>query len=118
MNLSTNIRDAVAAYYGIPRNVFVSPNRDRHVAWPRQIAMALTREMTNLSLPLIGAKYGRDHTTVLHALRRVSARCIDDSNTVECMEIVRMAVTEPDFREQFNTARSIGAFARLMAGRA
>jgi chromosomal replication initiator protein len=47
---------------------FVSKKRTRAIAYPRQIAMYLTRELTDLSLPKIGEEFGgRDHTTVLHA---------------------------------------------------
>lgn len=67
-----NIKKAVAQYYNIRVNDLDSKSRTRSLARPRQIAMALTKELTNHSLPEIGEEFGgRDHTTVLHACRKV-----------------------------------------------
>ena len=57
-----------------------SKRRSRQVARPRQIAMALAKELTSLSLPDIGEAFGgRDHTTVIHAVRKVDELCKADS---------------------------------------
>jgi chromosomal replication initiator protein len=62
----------VAEYYKIKINDLLSPRRTRSVARPRQVAMALSKELTSHSLPEIGENFGgRDHTTVLHACRKV-----------------------------------------------
>ncbi|EWH09269.1 chromosomal replication initiator protein DnaA [Catenovulum agarivorans DS-2] len=67
-----NIQKTVAEYYKIKLADMSSKSRSRSVARPRQIAMALSKELTNHSLPEIGAAFGgRDHTTVLHACRKV-----------------------------------------------
>ena len=67
-----NIQRTVAEYYKIKVSDLLSKRRNRSVARPRQIAMALSKELTNHSLPEIGDAYGgRDHTTVLHACRKV-----------------------------------------------
>lgn len=67
-----NIQRLVAEYYKIKINDLLSPRRTRSVARPRQIAMALSKELTSHSLPEIGENFGgRDHTTVLHACRKV-----------------------------------------------
>lgn len=67
-----NIQKTVAEYYKIKLADMSSKSRSRSVARPRQIAMALAKELTNHSLPEIGAAFGgRDHTTVLHACRKV-----------------------------------------------
>ena len=67
-----NIQRTVADYYKITINELLSNSRLRILSRPRQIAMALTKELTVLSLPEIGEAFGgRDHTTVLHACRRV-----------------------------------------------
>jgi chromosomal replication initiator protein len=67
-----NIQKTVAKYYKIRVADLLSNKRSRDVARPRQIAMALARELTNHSLPEIGELFGgRDHTTVLHACRKV-----------------------------------------------
>ena len=67
-----NIQRTVAEYYKIKVADLLSKRRNRSVARPRQIAMALSKELTNHSLPEIGDAFGgRDHTTVLHACRKV-----------------------------------------------
>ena len=68
-----NIQKTVADYYKIKVSEMYSKRRTRNVARPRQIAMALAKELTQLSLPDIGEAFGgRDHTTVLHACRKVA----------------------------------------------
>jgi chromosomal replication initiator protein len=67
-----NIKKVVAQYYNIRVADLDSQQRNRIIARPRQIAMALAKELTNSSLPEIGQEFGgRDHTTVLHAVRKV-----------------------------------------------
>ncbi|WP_441003243.1 chromosomal replication initiator protein DnaA [Pseudocolwellia agarivorans] len=69
-----NIQKTVAEYYKIKVSDLLSKRRNRSVARPRQIAMALSKELTNHSLPEIGDAFGgRDHTTVLHACRKVKS---------------------------------------------
>jgi len=69
-----NIQKTVAEYYKIKISDLLSKRRTRSVARPRQMAMALSKELTNHSLPEIGEAFGgRDHTTVLHACRRIKA---------------------------------------------
>jgi chromosomal replication initiator protein len=67
-----NIQKTVAEYYKIRIADLLSKRRSRSIARPRQVAMALAKELTSYSLPEIGDAFGgRDHTTVLHACRRV-----------------------------------------------
>jgi chromosomal replication initiator protein len=67
-----NIQKTVAEYYKIKMADILSKRRNRSVARPRQMAMALSKELTNHSLPEIGDAFGgRDHTTVLHACRKI-----------------------------------------------
>ncbi len=69
-----NIQKTVADYYKIRVADLLSKKRSRSIARPRQIAMALAKELTNHSLPEIGDAFGgRDHTTVLHGCRRVES---------------------------------------------
>ena len=69
-----NIQKTVAEYYKIKISDLLSKRRTRSVARPRQMAMALSKELTNHSLPEIGEAFGgRDHTTVLHACRRIKS---------------------------------------------
>nr|WP_275660558.1 chromosomal replication initiator protein DnaA [Shewanella sp. Isolate13] len=68
-----NIQKTVAEYYKIKMADMLSKRRSRSVARPRQMAMALSKELTNQSLPEIGDAFGgRDHTTVLHACRKIA----------------------------------------------
>lgn len=68
-----NIQQTVAEYYKIKSNELLSKRRNRSVARPRQVAMSLAKELTNHSLPEIGDAFGgRDHTTVLHACRKIN----------------------------------------------
>lgn len=67
-----NIQRTVAEYYKIKLGDLLSPKRNRSVARPRQVAMALSKELTSHSLPEIGEAFGgRDHTTVLHGCRKI-----------------------------------------------
>jgi len=67
-----NIQRTVAQYYKIKLSDILSKRRSRSIARPRQMAMALAKELTNHSLPEIGEAFGgRDHTTVLHACRKI-----------------------------------------------
>ncbi|MEQ1879437.1 MAG: chromosomal replication initiator protein DnaA [Burkholderiales bacterium] len=68
-----NIQRIVADYYKIKVSDMYSKKRSRTIARPRQVAMALAKELTHLSLPDIGDAFGgRDHTTVLHACRKIT----------------------------------------------
>ena len=67
-----NIQRTAAEYYKIKVADMMSKRRSRSVARPRQVAMALSKELTNHSLPEIGDAFGgRDHTTVLHACKKI-----------------------------------------------
>ena len=68
-----NIQKTVAQYYKVRLSDLSSKRRNRSIARPRQVAMALSKELTSHSLPEIGDAFGgRDHTTVLHACRKVA----------------------------------------------
>lgn len=67
------IQDVVANYFNLKVDDFKSARRTRNVAFPRQIAMYLSRKLTDMSLPKIGEEFGgRDHTTVIHAYEKIS----------------------------------------------
>ncbi len=79
-----NIQKTVAEYFKIRIADLQSKDRSRTVARPRQMAMALTKELTNHSLPEIGDAFGgRDHTTVLHACRKISELLEANTQTKE-----------------------------------
>jgi len=74
-----NIQKTVAEYYNLRVSDLLSMRRSRSIARPRQIAMSLAKELTNHSLPEIGDAFGgRDHTTVLHARKKISSLCKSD----------------------------------------
>ena len=61
------------AYYNLRIEDLKSQRRTRNIAYPRQIAMYLSRKLTDMSLPKIGEEFGgRDHTTVIHAYEKIS----------------------------------------------
>ncbi|PWV64825.1 chromosomal replication initiator protein DnaA [Plasticicumulans acidivorans] len=79
-----NIQKTVAEYYKLRVTELVSPSRNRSIARPRQLAMALAKELTNHSLPEIGQAFGgRDHTTVLHAVRKIAELREEDNRIRE-----------------------------------
>jgi chromosomal replication initiator protein len=76
------IQVAVCDYFGVTHDELLSSARSPRLAWPRQVAMYLARELTGESLPAIGRQFGgRDHTTVLHAWRRIGTRVGADDKT-------------------------------------
>jgi len=86
-----NIQKTVAEYYKIRLSELSAKGRSRSIARPRQLAMALAKELTSKSLPEIGRAFGgRDHTTVMHACRKVSElRDSDDSISEDYNNLLR-----------------------------
>ena len=81
------IKTAACEHFGITPSELVSASRTVRVAWPRQVAMYLARELTGQSLPAIGRQFGeRDHTTVMHACRRTATRIADDSSSRKAVD--------------------------------
>ena len=79
-----NIQKTVAEYYKVKVADLLSKRRSRSIARPRQMAMALSKELTNHSLPEIGDHFGgRDHTTVIHACRKVKELVVSENNFSE-----------------------------------
>ncbi|MGH8482263.1 MAG: chromosomal replication initiator protein DnaA [Nevskiaceae bacterium] len=81
-----NIKRQVSTYYNIRVTDLSSARRTRSLARPRQIAMALAKELTQHSLPEIGHAFSKDHTTVLHACRKITELRKDDSRVREDYE--------------------------------
>lgn len=90
-----NIQKTVADYYKIKIAELLCKKRNRHLARARQIAMALTKELTNHSLPEIGDAFGgRDHTTVLHACRKIQELMTTDPQIKEdYLSLIRVLST-------------------------
>ena len=89
-----NIKKTVAQHFNIKTSDMDSKRRTRSLARPRQIAMALSKELTNHSLPEIGEYFGgRDHTTVLHACRKIKELRDEDSGLNENYLILERTLT-------------------------
>ncbi len=85
-----DIQKKVAEYFNIRFNDMVSVRRSRVVARPRQVAMYLSKTFTPKSLPEIGRMFGgRDHTTVMHAIKKVQALCKVDSSFAEHIKVLK-----------------------------
>ena len=81
-----DIQHATCEVFGLTAEELLSSTRTTRIAWPRQLAMYLARELTTESLPAIGRHFGgRDHTTVMHACRRTSARIASDETSREAV---------------------------------
>ncbi len=84
------IQKRVAEHYNIRLGEMYSARRSRAIARPRQVAMYLAKQLTARSLPEIGRKFGgRDHTTVMHAVRKVDELCALDNTFSEDVELLR-----------------------------
>jgi chromosomal replication initiator protein len=82
-----DIQLAACTHFSLSLEELLSSSRTPRIAWPRQIAMYLARELTGESLPAIGRHFGgRDHTTVLHAWRRTTKRIATDHSAREVVE--------------------------------
>ncbi len=84
------IQREVAKYYNIRISEMHSRRRAREIVHPRQIAMYLAKNLTNCSYPQIGASFGdRDHTTVMHAVRKIDDMITEDQQTSEDVKMIR-----------------------------
>ena len=85
----------IADFYKLDPRDFQSQQRSRRVARPRQVAMFLAREITARSLPEIGRRFGgRDHTTVLHACRRIAALCNEDPTFKQEIDFLKQVLAK------------------------
>jgi chromosomal replication initiator protein len=91
------IQEATCERLGVSPEALRSPDRSARVAWARQVAMYLARELTDETLPSIGRAFGgRNHTTVLHACRRTSERMASDAEAFELVQTLTARLQEPD----------------------
>jgi chromosomal replication initiator protein len=85
----------VSRHFKVPRNDLLSSRRSRDVVRPRQIAMYLAKSLTSRSLPEIGRRFGgRDHTTVLHSVRKVEQMMKDDGDLAQEIELLKRMLEE------------------------
>lgn len=84
------IQETVAKYFSIDRKELAGEKRSNDIAFPRQIAMYLCREVANMSFPQIGADFGkRDHSTVMHAYKKIAKEIKEKTNTKLIVESVK-----------------------------
>lgn len=89
------IQSVVCLHYQLTLAQLLSERRHRNIVRPRQIAMYLAKTLTPRSLPEIGRRFGgRDHTTVLHAIRKVAALMDEDRDFARGVETVQQAIVE------------------------
>jgi chromosomal replication initiator protein len=87
------IRSAVASFFGLSLGELVSASRAARIAWPRQVAIHLTRQLTKAPLHAIGEAFGgRNHATVLHACKRVTERIAHDPEAAGDVEHLAAAL--------------------------
>lgn len=90
-----DILKMVSRHFKVPRNDLLSSRRSRDVVRPRQIAMYLAKSLTARSLPEIGRRFGgRDHTTVLHSVRKVEQLMKDDGDLQQEVELLKRMLEE------------------------
>jgi chromosomal replication initiator protein len=81
----SDVQAAVCDDFGLTVDELRSPSRAARVTWPRQVAMYLSRELTDASLPAIGREFDRNHATVIHACRRASERMSEDPDALQAV---------------------------------
>ena len=87
------IQRKVSEHYNIRLSDMIGPKRLRTFARPRQVAMYLSKQMTSRSLPEIGRRFGgRDHTTVMHGVKRIEELMVKDSQIADDLELLRRAL--------------------------
>ena len=91
------IKETVAKYFNINKDDLASDKRSNDITFPRQIAMYLCREVANLSFPKIGDEFGnRDHSTVMHAYKKIEKEIKDKNNTRLIVESVKNIILDGD----------------------
>ena len=88
------IKETVAKYFSIDKDELAGSKRSNDIAFPRQIAMYLCREVANMSFPQIGGEFGnRDHSTVMHGYNKISKEIKEKNNTKLIVESVKNIIT-------------------------
>jgi len=89
------IQKAVADFFNIALSELRNKRRSRNIVLPRQVAMYLSRQLTNLSLPEIGEAFGgKDHTTVLHSWKKIDRDLKDNRNLRNTLETLTTALKQ------------------------
>lgn len=91
------IQEAVGSYFKLPVDELISKSRTKQIAFARQVAMYLSRELTDHSLPKIGTDFGRDHTTVIHAHEKIRRMMSDDPHLDKTMTSIKNKLMRSGF---------------------
>jgi chromosomal replication initiator protein len=84
------IQRKVAEHYNVRLSDLIGPKRLRTIARPRQVAMYLAKQLTSRSLPEIGRRFGgRDHTTIMHGVRKIEELAATDSQLADDIQLLR-----------------------------
>jgi chromosomal replication initiator protein len=90
-----DIQRVVSKHYNVSKQDLLSSRRTRSIVWPRHVAMYLSKTLTPRSLPEIGRRFGgRDHTTVLHAVRKIDALVAKDSALKRELELLKQLLED------------------------
>ena len=85
------MQKVVSDFFRVPISDLKAKRRNKNIVFPRQIAMYLSRQLTNMSLPEIGGAFGgKDHTTVLHSCKKIEKNSLDD---MEVKKIIDQLIT-------------------------
>ncbi len=87
------IQKLVAEHFDIRLGDLIGPKRPQNIAWPRQVAMYLSRTMTNQSFPVIGEAFSRNHATIVHACQQVEQKQVEDLKLRQTLSLLRQRVT-------------------------
>ncbi|MGE4488940.1 MAG: chromosomal replication initiator protein DnaA [Kiritimatiellales bacterium] len=88
-----SIQKAVAEHFDIRISDLVGRKRPQNIAWPRQVAMYLSRNMTNQSFPVIGEAFGRNHATIVHACQMVEQKQTEDLKLRQTLSLLRQRIS-------------------------
>lgn len=103
------IQVAVAAYYKLLPEDIISRCNARQVAWPRQMALYLSRTLTRQSFPRIGLYYQRDHSTVIYAVEQVSYRIKADRKTCAAHHRIKRRLKDIAARRHAHCSQEMAA---------
>jgi len=106
----SHILDVVSRFYKLPRSDLISCSRTRRIVRPRQIAMTLARELTTNSTSRIGQRFGgRDHSTVIHAIRKIAALAQEDQQITADLAELRAGLSTPIDNDDFPRKHDLGS---------
>ena len=103
------IQRAVAKDYEIQLKYMLSHRHQASIVRPRQVAMYLAKEMTPATFPMIGRKFGRDHTTIMHGVRKIAHLCQEDDELMARIERLKASITERHNERHLHNAAPVAA---------